>query len=211
LIRITEIFIVGTYLNLFISENLSAMRTLKLLIILCIFSDFGSGCMMAQTLVNNSCQLTDKNGSLSSGNLIPLYKMLDSMALNCPFSTAPDWMDLTKKPGFTFSGRGRNYYELINVPTLLYDKSVKITGNLPTMEDNSVTGTFNYKLERLTGKSLIDTTSLYSYPLKRTNSPAFTDRHLYRGAAFLIMRTLTYSHPQLDSPPKYPLTDISRK
>jgi len=60
--------------------------------------------------------------------------------------------------------------------------------------------TFNGKWERLTGKTIFDTTSVYYSPLKRTNSPTWSDNHFYRLTGNIFNIFMDTKYPSRNAP-----------
>jgi hypothetical protein len=97
--------------------------------------------------------------------------------------------DLKEIPDSVFLSPGGNYDELLKTPS---DNGIRLTG-----ESASATNpvTFNGKWERLTGKSLIDTSRIYYFPLKIANNPAIYDNQLYRRSATIFNMLMSVKYP----------------
>lgn len=180
------------------------MKTLKILAALCLLSVFGLESNKAQISSKDSCLTKNRITSLAPGNLSPGYGWLNATTLTFPVGKGSIWTDITKKGGFAFYVTGRNYFFILNSPALLNVTSSQMSPDLTTQEDYDITGTFNSKWERLTGKSLIDTSKIYYYPLSRTNEPTLYDNHLYRFAGNFFNMAMRYKYPRAYQPIKYP-------
>jgi hypothetical protein len=188
------------------------MKQLTILVILCIMCGCDPGTILAQIPAKSSYPATDNITSLSSVNLRPAYDLLNFPLLNNSVNWERTLTDLAKNSDINLYITNRNHYDLINTPPLfLYGASNVFPKQLVKMNAFGNICSFSSKRVSLTSKPVIDTTYFYFYPLKRTNEPTLSDRWLYRTAAFIIIRTMSYTYPNTDLPPKYPFRDISKK
>ena len=176
------------------------MKTLRILVILCIMFRFGLESIMAQAPQKTSYKALNRNTSISIGNWDTTFGMGNTSGFYQLTGWVPNWLDITEKTSFAFITTNRNYYDLINKPVLSNCTRIKLAEESAYMSGSGSSGTFNGKWERLTGKPIIDTTSVYYSPLKRTNSPTWSDNHLYRLTGNIFNIIMDAKYPSLNAP-----------
>jgi hypothetical protein len=175
------------------------MKTLKILVILCFMFRFGPESTMAQALQKTSYKALNRITSKSIGNLDTTFRRGNTSGLYQLTGLVPDWITITSKISFTFITTNGNNYDVINDPVLSNCTRLKLAEESAYMA-GSVRNTFNGKWERLTGKPIFDTTSVYYSPLKRTNSPTWSDNHFYRLTGNIFNMIIDAKYPSLNAP-----------
>ena len=175
------------------------MKTLNILVIVCIMFRFGLESTMAQAPQKASYKALNRFTSVSVGNLDTTFGRGNTSGLYQLTGWVPDWMDITAKTSFAFITTNVNDYDLINKPVLSNCTRIKLAEESAYMA-GSVRNTLNGKWERLTGKPIFDTTSVYYSPLKRTNSPTWSDNHFYRLTGNIFNIIMDAKYPSLNAP-----------
>ena len=170
------------------------MKTLKTLIILCIIISLDLQSVKAQVPQKTGYEAISGITFSPIGNLDTTFGSENITGLYRPTCWVPYWIEITEKTSFDPLTINGNCYYLKYKPILLNCKTIRSEGKSTYMAGYGNSGTFNGKWERLTGKPIFDTTSVYYYPLKRTNAPTWTDNHLYRltGNIFNIIMDTRY-------------------
>ena len=170
------------------------MESFRILALICLVSGFSSGNTNAQgsskIKVNIMSASTtqfffSQDTSFSQKNSLGLYR---AAGLTLP------WHNINETPNSVFLSPGGNYNELLKIST---DNGIRLTGELTSTTSS---GTFNGKWERLTGKSIIDTSRVYYSPLKRTNNSTVYDNPFYRTGATIFNMLMIIKYPYVNRP-----------
>jgi hypothetical protein len=187
------------------------MKTFKILavpiIIITVFFESASGQLAQklkdQELIGIGSVLNDNpDTALPTGNTSGSYLMSGSI---------PEWMKLTNKMSVPFFIANKYSYDLLNKPIVVNGIYGKLSGKSGYMEVGGTGGTFNAKWERLTGKPVIDTSTVYYYPLKITNTPSLSNNQLYRISAIIFNITMSTIYTHAYAPQKQPEAAYPRK
>ena len=156
------------------------MKTLILLVIICVMSGFGFQNVRAQ----GSHQISNQNvtgiPSASNGNFDTSFNARNNTDVFILTSGFPSLTKITLKPELMLIPIFSNHYDLLINPFLV-NSSWKIPeGEYIVITGNGLNNTFNARWEMLTGKPLIDKTMVYNSPIKRTTNQNLSDSFLYR-------------------------------
>ena len=176
------------------------MQTLKILFILFIMFSFGQESVKAQLPQKISYQAINGIKSNSISNLDTIFGKGNTSGLYRPTGWVQYWIDMTEKTSFDPLTINGNCYYLKYKPILLNCKTIRSEGKSTYMAGYGNSGTFNGKWERLTGKPIFDTTSVYYYPLKRTDAPTLSDNHFYRLTGNIFNMIMDVKYPSRNSP-----------
>jgi hypothetical protein len=176
------------------------MQTLKILFILCLIFRFGLENAKAQPPQKISYQGLNNIKSISSGNWDTTFGRGNISGLNRQTGWRPDWMDISGKRSFASITLNENYYDSINKEILFDSTRIRITAKSIYMPSYGNSSSFSSKWQSLTGKPIIDTTSVYYYPLNKTNTPTLSDNPFYRLTGNIFNMFMNMQYPARNAP-----------
>jgi hypothetical protein len=176
------------------------MNTLKAMSILCIIFGLYLDSVKAQVSQRISYQKANGITSISMVNWDTIYSRVNISKLNQLTVRVPTWIDMTEKTQLTFIATSRNYFDLINKPTLFYGTWITLTGKSVSAGFRN-TDMFNDIRSILTRKPTFATSRYYIQSTK-TNEPSFSDKLLYRTAGGIFKGYTEVKYPILSSPKK---------
>ena len=180
------------------------MKTLKILVVLCIMLGFGLERIKAQIPPTSSYQITNKISSLQIGNWSPAHGWLDTFQIYCQVYWIPIFTNSTKNSVFTFNATSINYYDFINTHALVNWAKAKLPVELAAKENHGTTSPFKINWESWKRIPFIDPAMAYYCPIKRTDELTLCNSRLYRTAAFIIPRMLQFQYPGAHNTLIYP-------
>lgn len=176
------------------------MKTLKPMAILCIIFGLCLDSVKAQVSQKISYQKANEITSILIVNWDTIYTRANISELNLLTVRIPAWINVTEKPRLTFIATSRNYFDLINKPTLFYGTWITLTGKSVSAGFRN-TDMFNDIRSILTRKPTFATSRYYIQSTK-TNEPSFSDKLLYRTAGGIFKGYTEVKYPILSSPKK---------
>jgi hypothetical protein len=162
--------------------------------------NIGQESVNAQLAQKISSQTTDGIRSDSTASWETTFCKNNTSGLYQPAGWVPFWIDVTEKTAFNSMTINDNYYDLLNNPFLFNSARINLARKSSYITGYGNSGTFNGKWERLTGKPLHDTTSVYFYPLKRINAPTLTDNNFYRLTGNIFNMLMDMKYPTRNAP-----------
>jgi hypothetical protein len=176
------------------------MQMLKILFILFIMFSFGQESVKAQLPQKISYQAINGIKSNSIGNWDTIFGKGNTSGLYRSTGWVQYWIDMRERTSFDPMTINGNYYDLINKSILFNGARIKSAGKYTIMAGSGSSGTFISKWERLTGKPIYDTTSVYYYPLKRIDAPTLSDNHFYRLTGNIFNMIIDTKYPSRNAP-----------
>ena len=180
------------------------MKTLRILVILYIILISGTESAQAQLVQKMSYQELSAIGSITNAKPDTTFGSLNSSDFFMGTDCLPYWMKLTNKMNVPFYFANYNSYDLLYKPISGNGTNSKLSGKPGYITGDETGGNFNGKWERLTGKPILDTTTVIFYPLQRTNTPSLSNSRLYRTSANIFNMTMSTIYPRAYTPQKYP-------
>jgi hypothetical protein len=172
------------------------MKTIKILAILYIIIKLGTESAQAQMAQTLKYQELIGIGSVRTGNPDTVFcigNTSGSCRMDCCFT---NWMKLTNKMIVPFFVANKNSSDLLYNPIIINGTNRKLSGKSGFIGGEGTSRLFNGKWERLTGKPIADTTTLFLYPLRRINTSSLSDNRLYRISANIFNMTMSSIYPR---------------
>jgi hypothetical protein len=179
-------------------KHFQQMESFRILTLLWFISCFSLGNISAQASRKMRYNLSDENTTKSLCAWDTSFSQKNGSRLFRVTGLTLPWYDITEIPNSVFLYPNRDYKELLKTSILFSDNGIRLTGKSPSMTSSGSSGTFNAKWERLTGKSIIDTSRVYYSPMKRTNNPTISDNQFYRTGANMFNMFVSAKYPYLN-------------
>ena len=174
------------------------MKSLRIFAILYLISGFCIEGLEAQASQKMNYILLD-GSTAPTGTLETRYGHQNSPGLYGLNGLPSPLTNLTGKTYSLFISSNSNY-NLIIEPILYNGIPASLTGDSVSMAVSGNYSTFNGKWERLTGKPITNTSTLYNSPLKRTGSTTKSYSPLYRATANIFNFAVNSKYPSLSAP-----------
>ena len=165
------------------------MESFRILALLCFLSGLAIWNTNAQESSELKHDLSIGSTTKSTGNQYTSFSQEYSLSLFRETGLTLRRYNIREMQNYVFLSKSLNYNGVLKSSI---DNGIKFSGESLT---KTYSGTFNGKWERLTGKSIVDTSRVYNSPLRRTNNPTFYDSQFYRTSAIIYNMLVIIKYP----------------